>query len=295
MKTLMLTSLTVFLAGPAWVHADAKSKAAAEVAEFLLRKSGKEAIKDGTETFTKRLAQSASKHGDDVFAAVKRVGPHGLQAIEEAGEHGGKLARLMGSHGDDAVVWVAKRPRGLAILAKHGDDAGAAICKHKGIAEPLIDKLGEPAVKALTNVGAQSGRRLAIMAESGDLAKIGRSEQLLGVIGKFGDKAASFVWENKGALGVSATLTAFLANPEPFIDGTVKLAEPIAELPGKMVESIAAPLAQAPANAITSMADQAAKRTDWTIIIAILSLGGLALLGLRMLNQSRQRAAEAPQ
>jgi hypothetical protein len=187
-RSTVFVALSVLLLQAGSALADARSKAAAEVAEWVARKFGKETIKEGVEAFSKRLASSAARHGDEVFAAVRRIGPRGLHAVEEAGEHGGKVARLIVGHGDDAVVWVAKRPTGMALLARHGESAGAALCRHKAVAEPLIERLGEPAVQALAKVGPQSGRRLAIMAESGELARIGRSEQLLGVVGKLTDE-----------------------------------------------------------------------------------------------------------
>ena len=284
--------LAMLLVQPGIALADVRSKAALEVAEYVAKKFGKEAVKDGIEAFSKRVASATAKHGDDVLRAVRKLGPRGLHAVEEAGEQGGKMARLISAHGDDAVVWIAKRPSGMALLAKHGEEAGVALCKHKSIAEPLIEKLGEPAVRALTEVGPQSGRRLAIMAETGELAKIGRSEQLLGVVGKYGDAAANFIWNHKGALAVSATLVAFLADPAPFIDGTVKLAEPIAEVPGKLVESVAAPLAKAPADAVTAISDQVAKRTNWTIILVLIAVGGLAILWQRMATRHRPAVTE---
>ena len=58
-------------------RADGKSKAARELAEFLMRKLGKKAVLEGSEALARRIATAASRHGDDVFAAVRRVGPKG--------------------------------------------------------------------------------------------------------------------------------------------------------------------------------------------------------------------------
>ena len=292
-RSTLFVVLSVLLLQAGSALADARSKAATEVAEWVARKFGKEAVKEGVEAFSKRLASSAARHGDEVFAAVRRIGPRGLLAVEEAGEHGGKVARLIVNHGDDAVVWVAKRPTGMALLARHGEEAGAALCKHQAIAEQVIEKLGEPAAHALAKVGPQSGRRLAIMAESGELARIGRSEQLLGVVGKYGDKAATFVWEHKGALAVGTVLTAFLADPEPFIDGTVRLAEPIAEVPGKIVDGVVAPIAQAPANAVVAVSDQVAKKTNWTVILSLLGVGLLGIFALRSFARPKREHSSA--
>lgn len=42
---------------------------------------------------------------------------------------------------------------------------------------------------------------------------------------KPGDHAADFIWRNKGVLASGAALTAFLANPEPFLNGKRDLAQ----------------------------------------------------------------------
>ena len=89
-------------------------------------------------------------------------------------------------------------------LLSLGDDAAAALVRHKGVAEPLLETYGASAVKALASVSPQSGRRLAILSRSGDLAKIGRTEELMGVMSRFGDKACDFVYRNKGGLLVGA-------------------------------------------------------------------------------------------
>jgi hypothetical protein len=51
-----------------------------------------------------------------------------------------------------------------------------------------------------------------LMAD-GELTKVGRAQELLGVVAKYGDPAMDFIWRNKGILAGGATLTAFLANP----------------------------------------------------------------------------------
>ncbi len=67
------------------------------------------------------------------------------------------------------------------------------------------------------------------MLDSGELARIGRTPELLGVIGKYGDGAMEFVWKHKAALAVSATLVAFLKNPPAFIEGTKDITRTVAE------------------------------------------------------------------
>lgn len=97
-----------------------------------------------------------------------------------------------------------------------------------------------------------------MMSESGDLAHIGRSEELLDVIARFGDCGCDFVWRNKGALATASVLAAFLADPETFIHGTRDLADIAAE-------HIARPLTEASGQ----VAVEAARSVNWTLIGAL--------------------------
>ncbi|MEW4569546.1 hypothetical protein AB1L88_16900 [Tautonia sp. JC769] len=211
------------LAAPA--EADAMTRAAREAAEYALRKFGKSAAKEGSEALASRIASAAARHGDDAILAVRRVGPRALRLADDAGEHAPQVYRLLARHGDDAATFIVERPSAMALFTRYGDDAAEALLKHKGIAEPVIGSAGPGAIRALGAVGPQAGRRMAMMADAGDLAAIGRTPELMAVVARHGDSAMDFIWRNKGALAVGVTLTAFLANPEPFIDGTTQLVD----------------------------------------------------------------------
>jgi hypothetical protein len=62
-----------------------------------------------------------------------------------------------------------------------------------------------------------------------------------------------FVWKNKGSLLAIGAIAAFVADPEPFLDGTASLAQVAAE-------SVATPLA-----------DGIANRTNWTVVIVLVA------------------------
>jgi hypothetical protein len=148
--TTILIMAGVLLAGPASLaRADIRSKAAREAAEYVLRKFGVKVAEEGTETLARRLTTAAARHGDEVFAAVRRVGPKALTLADEAGEQAPKALRLLSRHGDDAALWVLKRPKGMSLLSRFGDDAAEVLVKHKGLAEPVLEQVGAPAVKAL--------------------------------------------------------------------------------------------------------------------------------------------------
>ena len=258
----------VLVAGPAILApapcgAGITSKAAKEAAEFVLRKFGKEAEEQGLQTLTRKIESLSVKYGDEAATAVKKVGPRTFRVVEEAGENGLESVRLLARYGDDAV-WVAGNKSRLALFAKYGDEAAEAMIKQGKIAEPLIESMGEPAASALKAVSTQNGRRLAMMADEGSLAKIGRTDELLAAVGKFGDRGMNFVWRNKGSLAVAATLAAFLANPEPFIDGTVDLTK-------AATENVAKPLAA-----------EIGKRANWTMVLPALAAVAAGLIGFKL-------------
>lgn len=225
----MTLAALIASAGMPEARADLKTKAAREAAEYVMKKFGMTAVREGTETLAERIGSAAARHGDDAITAVRKVGPKALSLADEAGEQAPGILRLLSKHGDDAAVWVLERPSGRRLLSQFGDDAAEALIKHKGLAEPVIEGLGGPAIGALGSLGPRGGRRLAMMTQGGELAAIGRSPELMGVIARHGDPAMDFIWRHKGALAVGTTLVAFLANPEPFIAGTNHLAGTVAE------------------------------------------------------------------
>lgn len=273
MSIQALIFLAVGLAGAGRTYAGARSKVAQETAEFMLQRFGRQAVREGTETLARRIEVYASRHGDDFVKAVKQVGPRTFHLVDEAGAGGAKAVQAMARHGEHGATWVVARPKGMQLFVQHGDDAAAALVKHKGIAEPVIERFGKPAVKALQAVDVQNGRRLAMLLENGEVAKIGRSEELLEVVAKYGDRAMKFVWENKGALATTAALTAFLGNPEAFING----ARDITQIAG---ETVVKPALQIPAAAVSEVA----RGTNWTIIFVLAGITLVVWLTVRCIG-----------
>lgn len=265
-----LMALNVSLGGVA-------SKAVKEAADAVLRKFGKEAAEQGIETLTRKVESLAVKYGDDALVAVKKVGPKTFRFVEEAGEDGLQSVKLMARYGDEAV-WVVQKQERLAIFVKYGDDAAEAMMKHGQNAEPLINSFGKPAAGALRAISPRNGRQLAIMANDGSLARIGRADELLEVVAKYGDQAMAFIWKNKGPLAIAATLTAFLANPQPFIDGTTDIAETVAS------------------NVVKPVVTEAAKDANWTLVLSILSIifGSIVALKIWLRHRSMHRMIDKP-
>ena len=260
---ICISGMAIF-AGSTRLSAGVGEKVVQETAEFVMRKFGKTALKEGAETFAERLGKAATRHGDDLFKAVRKVGPKAIQYADDAGEQAPRILSLLSKHGDDAAHWVILRPQAMKLVSQYGDDTAEVLIRHKGVAEPLMEHLGKPAVEALQAVGPQGGRRLAMMADSGNLARIGQVPDVMNVIARYGDPAMDFIWRNKGPLAVGTTLTAFLAEPKAFIDGTTKLA-------GTVGSSLVQPVVQ-----------ETAKAFSWVIsaifLLLIITVGGVGYL-----------------
>jgi hypothetical protein len=264
------------------VLADAKTQAAREVVEYVLQRFGRQAVREGTEVLAQRIEMAAARHGGDVLEAVRKVGPRALPLLEEAGVHSRQAAAVLARHGEQGASWIVARPTAMSLVARHGEGAAAVLVKHAGVAEPVVEKFGARAVRALEATGGQGGRRLAMMTADGELTRIGRSEELLEVVAKYGDRAMNFVWDHKGALAVTATLTAFLANPEPFLDGVEKITDTVAQ-------NAVRPLAEVPAAMAREAAGEVARRTNWTLLgLGIIAAATLLAAGKWKLFASRR-------
>lgn len=274
MKKVLLTVIAATLAFAAPAQAGIGSKAAGELAEFVMKKFGKEAAGEGAEKLTAHIMKAAAKHGDDVVRAVRKVGPRALTLVDDAGANAPSVLRLLNHYGDDAVRALS-RPKGMALVARYGDDAAKALISHKGIAEPLLDSMGMPAVKAINALGPQAGRRLAMMAGD-DLVAIGRTSELLEVIARHGDKAMDFIWKHKAVLAGSAALAAFLRDPEPFLNGTASLTENVIKPAAAAVAGAVTPGFAAAGDAIRPMIMDAAEATKGFA----LWLGGWLLIAI---------------
>jgi hypothetical protein len=148
------------------------------------------------------------------------------------------------------------------MVREFGEEAGEALIKHGSVAEKLITQAGSPAVGAMKQLSGQSVRRMAMLADEPATATLAKNTDLLGVVGRYGDRAMDFVWRNKLTLAGGTALAAFVANPEPFLDGTRQLVE-------NTVESVAS-------NVGKPIAEQLGDAKQWTW--RILAISAMLLL-----------------
>jgi hypothetical protein len=257
-KAVIVAAACLFV-GETELQADVTTAAIRETAEFVMKKFGKETAAEGVEALSQQIGKLAGRYGDDALEAVKKVGPKALRVADEAGPESATALRAMAKYGDDGLRFVAESPQTLSLVAKYGDDAAEALIKHKGVAEPVIVQFGSSGARALKAVDGQGAKRLAMMTADGDLERLGQATELLDVVARYGDRAANFIWNNKGALAVGTALAAFLANPEPFLDGTLDLTKIVAE------------------NTVKPLIDNASASLDWTVF-AIVVVMAVALV-----------------
>ena len=51
----------------------------------MLQRFGRQSVLEGTEAFARKIEAAAARHGDEIFEAVRKVGPRALPLVEEAG------------------------------------------------------------------------------------------------------------------------------------------------------------------------------------------------------------------
>ena len=268
---LVLMALTLSSLLNSNCFAQGKAAMARELVEFVTRRFSKEVAEEGSEVLTRKVESLLVKYGDEVAEAVRKVGPRSIQLLDEAAAEGAQQsARLLAKHGDDAI-WVVGNQSRRSIASKLGDDAAEAMIKHGEIAEPVLEMAGKSGASALRNVSTKSGRQMKMMLDEGAFVKIGRTSELMSVVGKYGDNAMEFIWKNKGALLVGTALAAFLSNPEPFINGTKDLATVAANV------------------AIEPLAKEIGSRTNWTVTIFALASACLSYLAFKQWMRKSRR------
>ena len=239
------------------VQAGISSAAFRELVEGVFRRAGRRASTAEVVGITGKIESLVARHGDEAVSAIRRVGPKAVEIAARSGNHSKDVVKLMARHGDESI-WIISKPDRLALFIRYGDDAAEAMVRHRQMAATLVREFGGAGAQAIKGLGARNARRLSMMQRSGDLRRLGRTEEILEVIGRYGDRAAKFVWRNKGALTVATVLTAFLKDPGIFINsGKDLLKRPVEEV-----------VVRAGDAAVASVA-----RVDWTIVlVAVISM-----------------------
>ncbi|HEX7899682.1 MAG TPA: hypothetical protein VF950_18070 [Planctomycetota bacterium] len=216
--------------------------------------AAKAVAREVVEALEPRVVRAVEAYGDDAARALRVGGAAALPALEA---HGATAARFLARFGDDgARLLAAEGDAVVTLFAKHGDEAVAFMLKHPGVGRDLVEAFGAQAARA--NVTTGGVVLMNRMAEP--IRASGRAAEIFGVVERFGDRACAFLWRNKGAVFGAALLTAFLADPEPYIEGAKRL--------------VVEPMAGAARNV--------AARTDWTWVFAATGVALVAWAAWRL-------------
>ena len=271
-----LAILVLLIASGSHAFAQSKAMIAKELAEQLIRRFSKEVADEGVEKLTTRLQAVALSAGDDALKVIEKSGPRALRILENSGADAAVSVRLLSKFGDEAIG-ALEGPARLSLLRQFGQEAGEALIKHGAVAEKLIASSGAPAVGAIQQLSNQGVRRLAMLADEPSTAVLAKNADMLGVVGRYGDRAMDFIWRNKLTLAGGTALAAFVANPEPFLDGTRQLVE-------NTVESVAT-------NVGKPIAEQLGDAKQWTW--RILAIAAMLILFWGWKTRRSNRAPKA--
>lgn len=258
--------------------AQGKLGVARELVEQLARKFSKEVSDEGVEKLTARVQAVLVRTGDEGAEAIQRIGPRAVGILESSGDEITSAAKLLAKHGDEAIE-VLNSPVRRSLLATLGDDAGEVLVKHGVVAEKVLTASGTPAAKALVNLSSQNARRLVMLADDAGTATLASNTDLLALFARYGDRAMDFVWRNKLALSTGTVLAAFLANPEPFLDGTLQLAESGFD---SLTTNVAKPIAEKIGN-----------NTQWTLVLLAALLCGSLLIYFRKPRETPETTSKS--
>jgi hypothetical protein len=166
--------------------------------------------------------------------------PAGREVAEQVGKRlGARKAAAPAARRLAPGVGRAAESGRLALTRQFGPEAAQVLRRHPGVAAPLLQAHGAAAGQALASLSRQNGRRLAILLQEWAGKAPEQIAKLLAVIARYGDRALEFVWKRKGALAVSAVMALFLADPQPFLDGTRQLGETTVKAVAKAVSDAA--------------------------------------------------------
>lgn len=217
------------------------ARAAREMMDAAVQRSSSRAFSRLVRESPDQVLAIARRYGDDGLVAVSRHGRPAMRVLlNSSDEAAAPVLRMIQRHGDDAVR-MGQSPQGLRILATENDTMFRVMHQTRGQAYPLLDRYGPRGADVLSRLSASESRQL-IQLQRGRHFSDSQFRQILDVVGEYGDRALRFIWEHKGTLALASVFVAFVADPQPFIDGTKDLTglvmQTAAEQAGETVRSV---------------------------------------------------------
>lgn len=212
-----------------------------EVAEALAKQSGKTAGREFVETTSVQLARISVKCGAESLEVINKHGIKAFRVFLRAGDDAGPyLVQGVRLYGDDAIR-IAQTSAGRSVLRGGNPSAIRSVARHGDAALPVLRQYGDSGARALEKLSPANGRRLIRLAEDNSIPAADL-QKLMGPVQTHGDRAMDFIWRHRKLMAGTAVVGAFVANPEPFLDGLNKLAEqaakPMGAIAMRIVDSI---------------------------------------------------------
>lgn len=222
---LIVATLTTAVCQPVYSGiVSSGGKLAREIAGELAEQTGRKASREFIETTSVQLEKIASKCGNEALDVIEKNGLAAFRVFQAAGDDAGPyLVNAIRAYGDDAIR-IAQTTAGRTVLRSGSETAIRAVARHTDATIPLIRQYGDNCARALTQISPANGRRLIQMVDEESL-KSGDFQSLMGTIEKYGDKAMDFIWRHRKVLTSATLLTAFVNDPEPYLNGIKQLAE----------------------------------------------------------------------
>ncbi|HAS83241.1 MAG TPA: hypothetical protein DCS43_11365 [Verrucomicrobia bacterium] len=253
-------------------------KAVREIAEALAEQAGKKASKEFVETTAVQLENIAGKCGGESLDVISKHGLVAFRVFKNAGDDAGEyLVKAIRIYGDDALR-IAQSSAGRSVLRSGSDAAIRAVARHSDAVVPLIQRYGDDGVAALVKLSPANGRRLLQMVDANTLPA-SRLRDVLATIGKYGDKSLEFVWKHRKVLTSAALLTAFISDPEPYLNG-------FKDITLGVIDTAVSPVAEGVGNGISMGMVKIFESIRWNLWIGVL----FAILGIRQYIRHRKKS-----
>ena len=244
------------------------------------------------EQASRQFMEIVARRGDEAVDVVWRAYRRGVPAL-----------RMIERYGDDAVK-LLRNPRAVSLIEKYGDDAAGAIIRHGDTAVDLIETYGDDAVRLLLRLDAREASRLyALLRGPSKLPLDGRGLKLFWeCLRRHGKRALDFMWRHRKELAVAGVLAAFLAGPEPYLEGTRDLGEVVpedaVEPPAETPQEFPSPLVDLPPRSTVEpsarLALDAGQRTQWAAAFALVIAAAIVALLTRFWFIRRARRRTCP-
>lgn len=195
-----------------------------------IKSIGKQTLKSNST----RVARLALKYGDESIDLVRMGGPRLQKVLDNASFKEGKNLLSFFQKTGSSGLRILDDPKLHQLILKHGDDIGQLVARHSGNGVKLVSKHGSSSIKSLNRLNRVQGQRLYIVSKQGKLAQVSKlssteQSKFWNILSQRGNAVLKWIEHNPKTTLTVATLTAFIAQPDKFLDGVGSILEKIGQ------------------------------------------------------------------